>query len=179
MDTAFPVPPSGTFRTGGIQLLDAGQGFAGFSPMKRTRTQQSTFGLMPSQQQHRSPDENQHPSKSTALSTMSGNKRGRQQPPQQGGGTNGDTIMQCTPLKRGHKSNAMDEELDRPVFSKRYIAQIEQHLQFQKCTYETKLRRDCANEIAAVKAKAARTAADTSSRIALENERLRHENFVR
>ena len=44
--------------------------------------------------------------------------------------------------------------------------------------FEIKLRRDCAAEIAAAKAKAARTVADTSSRIAVENERLRHENFV-
>jgi hypothetical protein len=184
VEDAFPMPPSGTFRTGGVALMDQGQGFAGFTPMKRTRLQQqqqqqlssslstSTFGLE-QQQRKKSPDENRQPL-GGVLSTVSGNKRGRL-------GSNGsaDVVMQCASArKRGHVSTAADVELDRPVFSKRYVTQIEQHLKNQKQTYETKLRRDCAAEIAAVKAKAARTAADTSSRIALENERLRHENFV-
>tara|TARA_B100000795_G_scaffold224722_1_gene180219 strand:- start:183 stop:1457 length:1275 start_codon:yes stop_codon:yes gene_type:complete len=199
VDDAFPMQSSGTFHTGAISLMDAGQGFAGFSPMKRLRVQQSTFGLEQQQQQietittnktsssssssssqkSHSPDENRQPSLKTSsssnkgvLGSVSGNKRGRHV-----SNTN-DVVMQCTPLKRGHHLTNADVELDRPCFSKRYIQQIEQHLKYQQSDFEIKLRRDCAAEIAAVKAKAARTAADTSSRIAVENERLRHENFV-
>jgi hypothetical protein len=167
LDAAFPVHSSSHFGPDGVHLLDEGQGFAGFSPMKRSRSSQqqpSHFGGPPPQQ--RSPDENQ------PLSKISANKRDFQQFENNNGSS--DIVMR----KRGHLSTPADEELDRPVFSKRYMAQIEQQMKYTQQNYETKLRRDCANEIAAVKANAARIAAEASSRIALENERLRHENFV-
>ena len=163
--------------------MDESQGFAGFSPMKRMRPA-STFGLtgeqqqqpqsqQQQQQQQVSPDENRQP-----FGSVLGNKRGRRACGGSGSGESSDMMMQCTPMKRGHVATAADEELDRLTYSKRYVQQIEQHLKYQKETYETKLRRECAAEIAAVKAKAGTTAAEASSRIALENERLRHENFV-
>jgi hypothetical protein len=125
LDTAFPIEPSDHFRTGGIQLLDEGQGFAGFTPVKRTRVQETTFGLLQDKnttKQQESPDENQ-PDANT------NHKRGRDSML----GDSDDIIMGCTPtLKRGHLSTSNDIELDRPVFSKRYILQIEQHLKYQK-----------------------------------------------
>ena len=126
--------------------MDESQGFAGFSPMKRMRPA-STFGLtgeqqqqpqsqsQQQQQQQVSPDENRQP-----FGSVLGNKRGRRACGGSGSGESSDMMMQCTPMKRGHVATAADEELDRLTYSKRYVQQIEQHLKYQKETYETKLR---------------------------------------
>ena len=90
-----------------------------------------------------------------------------------------DVEMGCSPMrKRAHGRCREDEELDRPVYSQRYVNQLSEHYEKQTESKNHKLRREAAAEIAAKTQKTVQNTAKHASRIALENERLRHENHV-
>ena len=80
--------------------------------------------------------------------------------------------------KRCEVQRRADAELDRPVYSERYMNQIKEHYVKQAESKGLKLRREAAAEIAAKTQKTVQSTARHASRIALENERLRHENHV-
>ena len=102
---------------------------------------------------------------------LTGNKRPR--------ASDTDVEMGCSPMrKRCEVQRRADAELDRPVYSERYMNQIKEHYVKQAESKGLKLRREAAAEIAAKTQKTVQSTARHASRIALENERLRHENHV-
>ncbi len=114
--------------------------------------------------------ENHRPALHSML--LAGNKRSRPSDAD-------DVEMGCSPMrKRSHGRRREEAELDRPVYSQRYVNQLRDHYEKRAESKNHKLRREAAAEIAAKTQKTEQNTAKHASRIALENERLRHENHV-